>query len=245
MKPSPLLLVALCAHFAIGCADGIAPSDDATAEPVPADVPAAKAAPAVDRAGRADAVRSEADAPEAAPAAAPDEAPATSSKRTDSGRKRATERDDSGADDDAEAVDVDAALTVKRLVIASGVSGREPVGAATTFTAGAQDRIYAFVEVGNPDGATSEVSVSFFKDGGAERGGVKLRVGASPRWRTWSFTRLAKEPGTWHAVVRNAKGEELARTRFEIVAGATPAKAGGAETGEKIDGVAKAGDSEA
>ena len=114
-------------------------------------------------------------------------------------------------------VDVNADLYVKRLVIAHGVDEREPVDPAETFEQGDGERIYAFVEIGNRDRTASEVYVSFVKDGARDNGGVRLRVGASPRWRTWAYTRLAKDPGTWHAVVKNAKGEELARQKFEVV----------------------------
>jgi hypothetical protein len=119
-------------------------------------------------------------------------------------------------------VDVDAKLFVKRLVIAKGVEAREPVSPASTFTQGESDRIYAFVEVGNEDKAASAISVSFFRDGESDRGGVELRVGESPRWRTWAFTRLAKKPGKWHVVVRGPKGQELARDSFEVVAADKP-----------------------
>ena len=120
--------------------------------------------------------------------------------------------------DDEPEVDVDAKLFVKRLVIARGVEGREPVSPASTFVKGESDRIYAFVEVGNEDRSASAITVSFFADGKPERGGVELRVGASPRWRTWAFTRQATEPGVWHVVVRGPKGQELARKTFEVVA---------------------------
>lgn len=120
------------------------------------------------------------------------------------------------ADDEPE-VDVEAKLFVKRLVVAHGVEGREPVSPTSTFTKGEADRVFAFIEVGNEDRSASAVTVSFFADGKPERGGVELRVGASPRWRTWAFTRQATEPGIWHVVVRDPKGKELAREKFEIV----------------------------
>ena len=113
-------------------------------------------------------------------------------------------------------VDVDAKLQIKRLVIAHGVRDREPVRPAKTFAIGEQDRIYAFVEVSNLDRANSEIFVSFLRKGTAERGRIRLRVGASSRWRTWAYTRLARDQGQWVAIVRNARGDELARTQFEI-----------------------------
>jgi len=137
-------------------------------------------------------------------------------------------------------IDVDAKLFVKRLVIASGVDQREPVSPTSTFTKGATDRVYAFVEVGNEDKSPSAITVSFFRDGQPEKGGVELRVGASPRWRTWAYTRQATEPGLWHVVVRGPKGQELARDEFEIVAeGESPQASIDLEIGEEIAAAAR------
>jgi len=111
----------------------------------------------------------------------------------------------------------DARLTVKRLVIAEGVSSREPVGAATTFAASEADRSYAFVELENADRLASEVTVTFLPpDGEPAIGNVTLDVGASPRWRTWAYTRGARQAGTWTAVVRSMSGKVLAKAPFEI-----------------------------
>ena len=125
-----------------------------------------------------------------------------------------------GADDGAADAKGDAVgeISVNRLVISSGVSGREPVGAATSFAADGQRRIYAFVEVNNGSGEDSAVTVTFYRDGARQRGGIKMKVGASRRWRTWATTRHAKKPGTWHAVVRGPEGKVLARTSFTITA---------------------------
>jgi len=108
-------------------------------------------------------------------------------------------------------------LRVKRLVVARGVKSREPVDPAGSFELDELERIYAFVEVSNPDRADSEIFVTFEPEQGAARGHVRLRVGPSPRWRTWAYTRGIRQPGSWWAVVRDGDGEELARTPFEIV----------------------------
>jgi hypothetical protein len=119
-------------------------------------------------------------------------------------------------------IDANAVLTVNRLVIAHDVEAREPLGATTTFARGESDRIYAFVEVGNANSALSAIYVSFVRDGEPEQGSIELRVGESTRWRTWAYTRLAKEEGDYTAIVRNALGEELARSSFEIVSADPP-----------------------
>ncbi|MBI4956849.1 MAG: DUF2914 domain-containing protein [Myxococcales bacterium] len=117
---------------------------------------------------------------------------------------------------DAERPDLDAELGVKRLVLASGVHEREPVGAATRFAEGAAKRIYVFVEVTNRARLASEIEVRFVKEGEPERSGVRLRVGAASRWRTWAYTERARERGRWNVVVYDGDGDVLGRSAFEI-----------------------------
>jgi len=119
----------------------------------------------------------------------------------------------------AKAKNLDAPLTVRRLVVADDIerSKREPIGQKAAFKAKDSDKIYAFVELDNPTKSESEVFVTFEPQGdGASQGQVSLRVGASPRWRTWAYTRGAKKAGNWAAVVRSADGTVLARTPFEV-----------------------------
>jgi DUF2914 family protein len=120
-------------------------------------------------------------------------------------------------------VEQHANVRVKRLVVAHDVKGREPVGPATSFDAAGADRIYAFVEVENLDKTDTAIFVSFVRDGEPLRdAGIELHVGGAPRWRTWAFTRLAKKPGSWDVVVRNARGKEIGRMGFEVEGTAPP-----------------------
>lgn len=109
----------------------------------------------------------------------------------------------------------EADLTVTRLVMAKGVKSREPVEAGELFEL--SERLYAFVEVGNAEQLESEIYVSFTRPNRKATGRIRLRVGESPRWRTWAYTRLANTTGQWEAVVSNADGKVLARRSFEIV----------------------------
>ena len=147
-------------------------------------------------------------------------------------RKRA--RDDSDDSDDSDAPrkkkDLSADLFVKRLVIAKNVKGREPVGATNSFSQGAQDRIYAFVEVGNRDQVASEIYISFIEKSSGKGQRVPLKIGAGSRWRTWVYTRNATKPGKWFAVVKNAKGKTLASQSFEITGKASDGKKSKAKT---------------
>ena len=108
-------------------------------------------------------------------------------------------------------------LTVKRLVVARGVKDHEPLDPETSIRATDAGRVYAFVEVTNQDHAPGEVFVSFEPPPGHRPlADVRLSVGDSPRWRTWAFTREARDVGEWTAVVRDARGQELARTKFDV-----------------------------
>jgi len=134
---------------------------------------------------------------------------------------------------DPPAIDRSAPLKVKRLIVAEGVEAREPVSAATSF-GDDTPRIYAFVEIGNPEKAQSEISISITPHGEAERGRVSLDIGASPRWRTWSFTRLAKKPGNYDVVVYDASGDEIGRAAFEVTDSKAPIPTAAADPYENL-----------
>jgi hypothetical protein len=106
-------------------------------------------------------------------------------------------------------------LRVDRLVIARGVESREPLGADTVFSSG-EKRLFAFVEVDNPEHVPGDLRVQFVAPGGEAEAPIDLAVGESPRWRTWAFTRHARAPGTWKAVVRDERGRVLASTEFDV-----------------------------
>jgi hypothetical protein len=107
------------------------------------------------------------------------------------------------------------ALRVDRLVIARGVESREPLGADTVF-ASDEKRLFAFVEVDNPEHAPGDLRVQFVAPDGEKQKPIELSVGESPHWRTWAFTRHARAPGTWKAVVRDERGHVLASTEFDV-----------------------------
>ncbi len=107
-------------------------------------------------------------------------------------------------------------LRVRRLVLAEGVEGREPVRASRSFDGGEVDKVFAFLEVENPERLPGEVVVTFESPSGAAVGNVRLTVGASPRWRTWAFSRAIEQAGEWTAVVRDADGRVLAREPFSV-----------------------------
>ena len=106
-------------------------------------------------------------------------------------------------------------LAVKRITIASGVKAHEPDGASDTFDA-KTEKVYAFVEVDNPQKLPGEITVEFQPPSKKYEGRISLGVGESSRWRTWAFTRQAHEAGEWTAIVRDERGHELAREKFTV-----------------------------
>jgi hypothetical protein len=107
-------------------------------------------------------------------------------------------------------------LKVLRLVTARDVSGREPVGAATSFSAADLEKVYAFVELANDARAESGIVVTFTPPAAGPQRIIKLDVGPQKRWRTWAVTRKARAPGTWAVSVADARGTVLARTSFTV-----------------------------
>jgi hypothetical protein len=110
-------------------------------------------------------------------------------------------------------------LRVRRLVVATGVAAREPVGVADHFDRD-EERLYAFVALANAGDAT-RVHVTFEPASPSRdaqvSGLVPLDVPAEVRrHRTWAWSRRVHAPGAWSAVVRDDDGRELARTTIEI-----------------------------
>jgi hypothetical protein len=128
---------------------------------------------------------------------------------------------DEAAQEDAEADDRAVSLSeihIVRFVLATGIEAREPVGETDTFTT-ETEKIFAFVQLENADAAPYAVKVYWEKvEGPASLYGVKLEVPTAQRWRTWSWTRIRREPGHYRAVLRTPSGEEIASREFVIEA---------------------------
>jgi hypothetical protein len=106
-------------------------------------------------------------------------------------------------------------MSVKRLVLAHGVDGREPQETSTTFRA-SDDRVYAFVELENPSKTEDAITVVFQPPSGTALPEIPLKVGESARFRTWAFTRRAHDAGEWTVVIRASQGRVLARQTFTV-----------------------------
>lgn len=108
-------------------------------------------------------------------------------------------------------------ISLAELVIARGVEKRQPVEPGQRFSLADGPKLYAVMLVNNPDKIESEVTVSWQQgDGDKERGGVTVKVGAQPRWRTWAYHSYFKKPGNYVAVVRDAGGQVIGRAPFVL-----------------------------
>ena len=115
----------------------------------------------------------------------------------------------------ANAAPAEKAISVKRLVLAHGIDGREPQQTTSSFNT-KDDRVYAFVEVENPKKSEDKILVVFEPPSGPAHAEIPLKVGESSRYRTWAFTRRAHEAGDWAVVVRDTHGRVLAREKFTV-----------------------------
>lgn len=108
-------------------------------------------------------------------------------------------------------------LSVSRLVIATDVKEREPVGAASTFSVATSTKLYAFVEIKNPTAQASTLELAWLELAtGKEQHSYTLQIQAGKRWRTWARATAPKKPGSWAVLVRDENGVELSRTPFDM-----------------------------
>ncbi len=111
------------------------------------------------------------------------------------------------------------------LFIAQGVVGtnvtkrRVPTGVSKQFTTNS-GTLWGFVKVNNP-GPPTHITMEW-KRNGAFRSRMKIEVGTSPGWRTWSRQRIrAWDAGQWTVEVFDAQ-ERLLETMTFAVKKATP-----------------------
>ena len=81
-------------------------------------------------------------------------------------------------------------------------------------------RIYAFIDASNESTSDKSLVVHFIGPNGKVSGGIELVIPASvPRWRTWAYTRHAKEPGLWRVEIRDVDGNLIGALPFEVQPG--------------------------
>lgn len=109
-------------------------------------------------------------------------------------------------------------IGVRQVALARTIEDRVPVDPSTTFSVEEGGRIYAYLEVTNPDREEGELTVAWARaeDLEDELSRVEVQVGAYPRWRTWAYTSRLNRPGRYMAIVRDHDGEVIARAPFEV-----------------------------
>jgi len=99
-------------------------------------------------------------------------------------------------------------IHIKKLIMAKSVRRRRPVGASNIFK-GDIKQVLVFLKVRNFEGPQKIQLKWIYDDQVIQRD--RLRVGASPRWRTWSTMLLRKvhrKFGEWRLEVETVRGEK-------------------------------------
>jgi hypothetical protein len=201
-KITTLALAGLCLTL-VGCGEStkseIRPAAKASA---PQPVLTSTAAPPIERRTQAIAPISSVPSPE------PSVGEKTDETESASGRRRF----------EAETESVDG-LSIQRFVTAERIEKREPVEPTAVFDHHVE-RVYAFFDIRNESSSPRTLIVHFIGPDEEVRGGVELEIPSSvPRWRTWAFTRWAKEPGLWRVEVRDGDGRLVGALPFEVEPG--------------------------
>lgn len=102
---------------------------------------------------------------------------------------------------------------ISRMVVATGVENREPVGVADTFPA-STEKVYCFIEAANISGA-AEVTFVWFH-GGKEMRRFSLPLEQGPRWRTFAYKNLHGLTGEWKVDVVDAGGSAVKTLSFRV-----------------------------
>jgi hypothetical protein len=105
-------------------------------------------------------------------------------------------------------------LKVNRLSIAREVRHRRPLGVSSRFSRQIE-RIWGYIEVQN-EAEHQWVWMEWWHDD-QRRSRLRVRIGQSKRWRTWSWQRMSpRDIGLWEVKVLSSTLEELARAQFLI-----------------------------
>jgi len=104
--------------------------------------------------------------------------------------------------------------SIKKLEIARSVKRRRPLGVGTRFSV-KDERLWGYIEVSNLE-SPIDVWMEWLHQGEV-RSKLRVRVGVSKRWRTWSWQRLSQgDIGQWEVKVISSQGETLAHTEFSV-----------------------------
>jgi hypothetical protein len=102
---------------------------------------------------------------------------------------------------------------VARLVLATDIVNREPVGITTAFPEGAE-QAYCFLEAQDIQKNTQVAFVWYYKD--TETARIELPVRKGSRWRTYSSKKFGVRRGPWRVDIEDADGNVLQSLTFEV-----------------------------
>jgi hypothetical protein len=106
-----------------------------------------------------------------------------------------------------------AGFEFERLVVATGVDQRVPVGIADTFPS-STPQVICFLDAKN---ITSDQNVIFvWILNGKEVLKKDLKIKAGPRWRTRAIKNLHGQKGDWKVEIRDASGAWLKDISFKV-----------------------------
>ncbi|MFO7569394.1 MAG: DUF2914 domain-containing protein [Smithellaceae bacterium] len=104
-------------------------------------------------------------------------------------------------------------FTIQRLVVATGIEDREPVGAADTFPADTP-KVYCFLEVVHVEQDTNVTFAWIHEGKEIHRTALVLKAGS--RWRTRAEKTLHQATGHWKVEIRDAEGQVLKEVSFTV-----------------------------
>ncbi len=106
-----------------------------------------------------------------------------------------------------------AGFEIERLVVATGVDNRIPVGIAETFPA-STPKVICFLDAKNIAADTDVTFVWILN--GKEILKTNLKIKAGPKWRTRADKNLHNQKGEWKVELRDASGAMLKDVSFQV-----------------------------
>ena len=110
-------------------------------------------------------------------------------------------------------------LMINRVVMACDIEDRSSVDEGIFFRSGEEERLYAYLDVANPEREQQELTVAWMRMDRPDDvvSQVEVNVGPHPRWRTWAYSSRLRRPGRYMVVVRDSEDEVIARAPFEVI----------------------------
>ena len=104
---------------------------------------------------------------------------------------------------------------INRFKIARQIKRRRPIDTSSRFSL-SDERLWGYIEVSNLE-SPSHVWMEWYHEESL-RSKLKVRVGVSKRWRTWSWQRLSShDKGQWSVKVYSMNRDLIAETYFTVV----------------------------